>query len=144
MPQSFSKEVMWPFKKRSIPDPVTVDGVTGRFSPHNEEWEFSIDEVDFTFDSPTFDTDAIQWAKTGYPIIWALMPQMIAAAKDEVRDDGVNLINLESVELLSVDLTEFPTQGYFGVNFVGDDSWGDLGVVVTIKDGAIFAVDAGD
>jgi hypothetical protein len=135
---------MWPFKKRPIPAPVTEDGVTARFSPNTGEWEFSIDDVDFTFDSPTFDTAAIQWAKSGLPIIAALMPQMIAAAKDEVRDDVENLINVESVELLSVDLTEFPMEGYFGVNFAGDDSWGDLGVVVTIKDGAIFAVDAGD
>lgn len=135
---------MWPFKKRPIPERVTVDGVTAIFSRNTEAWEFTIDNIDLTLDSPTFETAAIQWAKSGHPIISALIPQMIELVKAEVRDDIENLIDVESAELLSVDLTEYPTDGYYGVNFVGDDTWGDIGVVVTIKDGAIFAVDAGD
>lgn len=135
---------MWPFKKRPIPDPVTEDGVTATFSRDTEAWEFTIDGIDFNFESELFEPAAVHWAKSELPTILALMPEMIAAAKEEVRDEEENLINVESTELLSVDLIEYPTDGYLSVNFVGDETWGDLGVVVTLKDGAIFAVHSGD
>ncbi len=68
---------------------------------------------------------------------------ILAAGRAAVAHHG-DLLRAETAEILSADLSAYASDGYIGVAVVGDDSWGDLGVTVTLKDGEILAADAGD
>lgn len=133
---------MWPFKKLPLPDPVTVEGVTASFSRQVEQWDLTLEGIDFTYEPRELDLGIFEWARTVAPIVHEFKEPILIAARDSVSCwDG---LRTDAAEILSVDLSEYSSMGYVGVNVVGDDSWGDLGVTVTLKDGQIIAVDAGD
>lgn len=134
---------MWPFKKPLMPDPVTVDGITAIFSRATRQWEFSVDGIDFTFDQLDFDHVVVGWAREAVSLIHQKSELILAAGRGAVADHGP-LLRADAAEILSADLSEYASAGYIGVEVIGDDSWGDMGVTVTLKDGEIIAADAGD
>ncbi len=134
---------MWPFKKTPLPDLVTVEGVTAIFSGVTRQWEFMVDGIDFTYDHREFDQAVVGWARTAAPSIQEMTEAILAAGRAAVAHHG-GLLRAETAEILSADLSEYASDGYIGVAVVGDDSRGDLGVTVTLKDGEILAADAGD
>ncbi len=133
---------MWPFKKLPLPDPVTVGGVTANFSRQVEQWELTVEGIDFTYGHRELDVGVFAWAGSVAPIVQQLKDQILMAARDSVS--GWDGLRTEAAEILSVDLSEYSSMGYAGVDVAGDDSWGDPGVTVTLKDGQIIAADAGD
>ena len=134
---------MWPFKKSQPPREVTHDGVTAIYSAPTASWKFTVGGVDFNIDGKEFDVDSIRWAKDSLPVIERLSSEMLTAARESLAGWS-DEINLDSARLLHVDLSEFSEQRYLMASYVGDASWGDLGVDVTIQDGKIIAADAGD
>jgi hypothetical protein len=134
---------MWPFKKLPLPDPVTVEGVTAIFSRDTRQWELSVDGIDFTYDRLEFDQAVVGWAREAAPLIHRMTEQILAAGRAAVIHPGDRL-RAETAEILSANLSEYASSGYIGVAVDGDDSWGDLGVTVTLKDGEIIAADVAD
>lgn len=135
---------MWPFEKKQPREQkvVTIDGVDVKHAAYCDMWEFTVDGLDFTIDGPEFDQRAVEWAKDAVPTIRRLEREMVKAARERVK--AHQGLDLDSTELLSVDLSDFEKEGYLSAAYVGDESWGDMGVVVTIQDGKILDVRAGD
>ncbi|MCU0794690.1 MAG: hypothetical protein MUF31_02025 [Akkermansiaceae bacterium] len=133
---------MWPFNKPSSPEPVTVGGLTASFSRQVEQWELTVDGIDFTYGPRDLDLAIFEWARTLAPMVQQLKEPILAAARNSVSD--WDKLRTESAEILSVDLSEYPSMGLASVDVTGDDSWGDLGVTVVLKNGQIIAVDSGD
>lgn len=132
---------MWPFKKKQPREEVTVEGVTAK-SMARDSWEFSVDGLDFMITGKEFDPRAIQWAKDAALEISRLEPEMVKAVRESLEE--AEELDLGSAKLFIVDLSEYGKDRYFSVTYVGDDSWGDMGVDVTIQDGKIISADAGD
>ena len=134
---------MWPFKKTIQPTPVKVGATTAVFSQHTKEWEFDFEGIAFILDKKEFDEEAVRWASDLIPMIRDLEADIVSQAKAAI-DDEDGLINVDSVEMLSVDLTDYLSERIATINYTGDHTWGDLGVMVSLKDGMILGVDAGD
>jgi hypothetical protein len=138
----FPEIIMWPFEKKQPREEVTVGGVTAKPMISHDSWEFTVEGLYFTIDGKEFDSRAIQWAKDAIPLIRSLEPEMLKAARESV--EGHEGLDASSAQLLFVDLSGFEKRGRLSVAYIGDDSWGDMGVDVTIQDGKIISVDAGD
>ena len=132
---------MWPFKKKQPREEVTVEGVTAK-PMARDSWEFSVDGLDFMITGKEFDPRAMQWAKDAALEISRLEPEMVKAVRESLEE--AEELDLGSAKLFIVDLSEYGKDRYFSVTYVGDDSWGDMGVDVTIQDGKIISADAGD
>lgn len=133
---------MWPFKKLPLPDPITVGEVTASFSSQVGQWELTVEGIDFTYGPRELDLGIFEWARILAPVVQQLKDQILMAARDTVS--GWDGLRTEAAEILSVDLSEYSSMGYAAVEVAGDESWGDLAVTVTLKDGQIIAADAGD
>lgn len=133
---------MWPFKKKQPREEVTVEGVTARPMVSHDSWEFTVDGFDFMIDGKDLDPRAIQWAKEAALVTKSLEPEIIKAVRESV--EGHDELDLDSAKLVIVDLSGFGKDRYFSATYVGNESWGDIGVDVTIQDGRIIAADAGD
>ncbi|RYD19362.1 MAG: hypothetical protein EOP88_19260 [Verrucomicrobiaceae bacterium] len=132
---------MWPFKKKQPREEVTVEGVTAK-PMARDSWEFSVDGLDFMITGKEFDPRAIQWARDAAREIRRLEPEIVKAVRESLEE--AEELDLGSAKLFIVDLSEYGKDRYFSVTYVGDDSWGDMGVDVTIHDGKIISADAGD
>src|SRR5690606_35778310 len=113
---------MWPFKKIPLPDPVTVGGVTASFSRQVEQWCLTVEGIDFTYGPRKLDLGVFEWARTLAPVVHQLKEPILIATRDRVS--GWDGPRTDAAEILSVDLSEYSSMGYVGVDVVGDDSWG--------------------
>ena len=102
-----------------------------------------LDGVDFDIGGRGFPVDAIRWAKISPPAIERLSSDMLTAAMESLTDLA-DEANLGSARLHHVDLSEFSGQRDLVAWYVGDESWDDVGVEVTVQDGKIIAANAGD
>lgn len=116
--------------------------MTASFSRQVKQWEVTVEGIDFTYGPRELDFGIFEWARILAPVVQQLKDPILMAARDSVS--GWDGLRTEAAEILSVDLSEYSSMGYAAVAVAGDESWGDLGVTVTLKDGQIIAADAGD
>jgi hypothetical protein len=135
---------MWPFTRKPVPPPP-ADFIVGNhratYSPTLEEWEFEMENIEFTLSGREIDPQAFQWAQAALLDIKRLLPEIDREVL-KVLEDGP--CNAAARELLSVSLDDYASEGQIDLAFVGDDSWGDFGVNVILADGKIVDAYGGD
>ena len=131
---------MWPFQKKAPPD-VTRGGRTARYDPQLEYWAFECDGIEFHVKGIPFNEAAFDWARRAVEVIRSLDEDIRSRVDECLRDWPCDK---SKKEILGVELDEYPESKTILVAFTGDDSWGDLGVDVTITDGKIVDVSGGD
>jgi len=115
--------------------------MTARYDQQLEYWAFECGGIEFHVKGIPFNEAAFDWARQSVEVIRSLDGDMRSRV-DECLGDWP--CDKSKKEILGVELDEYPESKTIIVAFTGDDSWGDMGVDVTITDGKIVAVDGGD
>jgi len=131
------------FSKTPKPHPkIIIEGIEIAFNREHDWWEFTYRgtyfcsfELSLTLPTKT-ELDSVLEAME------SLKPEMRARLKKELSEWGD--LKLDDGESCSVDIKDFATDKTFVVTWSGGESWGDLGVDFTIKDGAIIDEACGD
>jgi len=135
---------MWPFsKKADKPRPAEVHcgGITAHYDTQFHKWAFRLDGTEFTFNGGQFDPVVINWARESSETIRSLDGPLRACVVEWLKEWPCDH---SKVEIIAVDLSMYAESKTFDVSFSGDESWGDFGVNVIVKDGQIFDSYAGD
>jgi hypothetical protein len=135
---------MWPFSKpatSSQPAEVSRDGLTARYDSRIQRWVFQCQGIPFWLSDPSFNEQAFAWAGEAVPVIKNL--------EDPIRKKVAECLegwecDLKSAELLCVSLDDYDENQILELEYVGNDSWGDMGVTVIITRGKITDVHGGD
>ena len=135
---------MWPFGKKEAsppPDDVSQGGMTARYDAELKHWVFQCDGIEFNLSTVPFKEMAFDWAKEAAAIIRTLNSQMRDRVMRCLQDWPCDKTK---AQILYVNLDEYGESKSMDVAFVGDDSWGDVGVNVIIADGKIVDAYGGD
>ena len=136
---------MWPFSKKAgqrQPAEISRDGLTARFDPEIRHWIFQCEGIQFWLSDIPFDEHAFAWARETVPVIKRLeipiRDRVIECLKE--WDD----VDVQSAELLCVDLDDYAENKAMDLAYIGGDSWGDLEINIIITDGQITDAYGGD
>ena len=132
---------MWPFNKRTSPISIIHKGIKATFCAEMEIWEFTVNDLVFNCHGLEIDTFLIDSAESIANTIEEQASSIHKAIQDFLTND--HYLNTDSVEVLSIDLSEYGDKDYISIGMAGDD-WGDFGVEVTLQKNKIIAVDGGD
>lgn len=133
---------MWPFKKSPPPPaPVSRNGLTATYNADLKRWTFCCEGIEFWLSGATFREAAFDWAGDAAATVRELADQIRPHVKEEL--DGC-LADPRKAHISRIDLDEYPGAQTLSVEFVGDETWGDLGVEVVITRGVVVASYAGD
>lgn len=143
-PGSFGKMRMWPFgksKSSPVPPSVTRGDMTARYDPKLKEWSFECEGIEFGLSGVLFNEEAFNWARESVGTVRTL--------NDDIRNRVLSSLvgvpcNKSKARILCVNLDEYTNDKTLEVTFIGDESWGDLGIDVVITDGKIVGVYGGD
>jgi hypothetical protein len=135
---------MWPFGKTKAslaPDDVSRGELTARYDRQLRRWSFKVDGIEFNLVGIPFNEAAFDWARECSGVMRASHVEIRARVMEFLEDWPCDKTK---AEVLCVDLNKFGESRTMEVAFVGDDSWGDLGVNLIITDGKIVDVYGGD
>ena len=135
---------MWPFSKRADkPRPANVhcDGTTAHYDTQFNKWAFRVDGIEFMFKGVQFDPVVTSWARESSATIRGLEGPLRACVMEWLKEWPCDH---SRAEIVAVDLSKYTDSRTFDIAFAGDESWGDFGVNVIVKDGQIFDSYAGD
>ena len=100
-----------------------------------EQWVLVLENVEFRVSGIPLNEAAFEWAAEALAVIRRLdasIQKAVAECLGEFEGDKT------AAETFCVDLDGYPDSRTIALTFVGDDSWGDFGVVVIITDGQII------
>jgi hypothetical protein len=130
-----TRSLMWPFgKKTSLPEPVSRGEMTAQYDIRRKGWVIPWDGIEFYLPGLSFNESAFEWAKEAAPVIRAL--------DDKIRIRVTKCLehwpcDKTKTHISCVYLDAYQESKSLDLDFLGDESWGDLGVNVIIKDGKI-------
>jgi hypothetical protein len=135
---------MWPFTKKSSaaqPSVISSDGIQARYNPRLKLWSFHFAGMDFNVSQIEFDVRAFGWAAEAAATVNLMRPRMMPVVAKWLEGWPCDH---STAHILSVELSKYGDSKTMDVDFIGDDSWGDFGVTVVIRDGEIVDSYAGD
>ena len=136
---------MWPFSKKTVysqPAEISRDGLTARYDAGIRQWIFQCEGIQFWLSGIPFNEHAFAWAREAVPVIKKLETSIRDKVAECLKEwDGVDA---RAAELLCVDLDDYAENRAMDLAYVGDDSWGDMGINIIITDGSITDAYSGD
>jgi hypothetical protein len=126
---------MWPFgSKPELPEPIMRGDLTARCDAQRKGWIIDRDGIEFYLPGLLLDESAFDWVKEAASTVDALDAEMRARVMDCLVEWPCDKTQ---ARISCVYLDEYPGAKTINVDFLGDESWGDLGVHVIISDGKI-------
>lgn len=126
---------MWLFKKKKNKLPVEYNGIIAEYDKRFKMWTFAYEGIEFCYKNEEFDKDVtIHLGKT---------LNIIESHKNQISSI-VSKYGFKGEELISVDITDYLTEGSFDAAFAGDEHWGDFGINVVFRENEIISDYAGD
>jgi predicted butyrate kinase (DUF1464 family) len=115
--------------------------MTARYDTQLKEWTFQCEGTDFSVSGVRFNEEAFGWATEAVATLRSLETVVRARVVECLGDWPCDKTK---AQILSVNLDEYAESKTMDVAFIGDESWGDFGVNVIIKDGQIVDAYGGD
>jgi len=126
---------MWPFgSKPSLPEPISRGDTTARYDGQLKGWVIVRDGIDFNLPGPLLDDSAFDWVKEAASVIHGLEAEIRARVMDCLVEWPCDKTK---AKISCVYLDEYPGTKTIDLDFLGDESWGDLGIHVIVGDGRI-------
>jgi hypothetical protein len=137
---------MWPFKskpKKPVPPDVVRGNLRAKYDPKLDCWNFVLDSIEYQFNGYEFREEAFDWALEASQTIRKLSAELDREVDKNLEDSTFDF-NKTAKEILHVDLTDYSNNKTIRIEYVGDDSWADFGVCVTVENGKITDSFCGD
>lgn len=136
---------MWPFttsEKVTLVFPIVLhEGIRIAYDPKEKYWEYIFHDINFVYHGNEFDLRIMQLNQQILDTIKGLKTEIYQTIKTHlegwVQWDGEPHIVCITVENCLQD-------GKIDISYCGDESWGDLGVNIVIREGKIVDSYSGD
>jgi hypothetical protein len=133
---------MWPFtKQKRLQQSVKVGDILVKRDNSFSIWEFDVDEIGYTYDKNSFDTQVL----SELPKVTKWIKNLDSQIEQEIikhLDGWCDYNGLK--EIITIEVSELLTENEVDISYSGSEDWADLGINIVIKNGKIHNSYAGD